>query len=72
VHAGRAGGHLWEFIRRLLSLSDAAGERVIQWENKSEGVFRLLDPEAVAELWGRQKHNRRTAMNYPKLSRALR
>lgn len=68
----RTGGHLWEFIRRLLSRTDADGERIIQWENKSEGVFRFLNPDAVAELWGKQKHNRRTAMDYPKLSRALR
>jgi len=70
--ADRTGGHLWEFIRRLLSLSDADSERIIQWENKSEGVFRFLDPDAVATRWGEQKHNRRTAMDYPKLSRALR
>lgn len=68
----RTGGHLWEFIRRLLSLSDAESERIIQWENKSEGVFRFLNPDAVAERWGKQKSNRRTAMDYPKLSRALR
>jgi len=72
VCVDRNGGHLWEFIRRLLSLSDANSERIIQWENKSEGVFRFLNPDAVAELWGKEKHNRRTAMDYPKLSRALR
>jgi len=70
--ADGAGGHLWEFIRRLLSSSDTDVERIIQWENRSEGVFRILNSSAVAQLWGEQKHNRRSKMTYEKLSRALR
>ncbi|RVE43130.1 hypothetical protein evm_012209 [Chilo suppressalis] len=34
------------------------------------GEFKLLEPERVARLWGARKH--KPAMNYEKLSRALR
>ena len=66
------GVHLWMFLRRLLASSDTAPERIIQWENRSEGVFRILNSQAVARLWGQQKTNRRNTMTYEKLSRALR
>ncbi|XP_060808825.1 DNA-binding protein Ets97D-like [Amyelois transitella] len=36
----------------------------------AEGEFKLLEPERVARLWGARKH--KPAMNYEKLSRALR
>jgi Ets-domain len=74
------GGHLWEFIRHLLKTSEspagvpgvAPGEKIIQWEDKAEGVFRIVNSKAVAKLWGEQKDNRKTKMTYEKLSRALR
>jgi len=66
------GGHLWEFIRGLLSSSDADTERIIQWEDRNEGVFRIINSKAVARKWGAQKEHRKTTMTYEKLSRALR
>ncbi|KAG7249414.1 hypothetical protein CRUP_017828, partial [Coryphaenoides rupestris] len=41
-----------------------------KWEDRTEGVFRFLKSEAVAQLWGRRKNN--SSMTYEKLSRAMR
>ena len=43
---------------------------MVEWTNRAQLEFRLLDPEAVAAQWGQIKH--RPCMNYDKLSRSLR
>ncbi|PIK53327.1 hypothetical protein BSL78_09806 [Apostichopus japonicus] len=63
------GNHLWEFIRDLLK-NKTTCPRIIRWENRQEGVFRFVNSEAVAGLWGTKKNN--PNMNYEKLSRAMR
>ncbi|XP_062857705.1 ETS homologous factor [Trichomycterus rosablanca] len=63
------GTHLWEFIRDIL-LNPDRNPGLIKWENRSEGVFRFLKSEAVAQLWGKKKNN--SSMTYEKLSRAMR
>ena len=50
-------------------LTDREHVDIIQWVGK-EGEFKLSDPERVARLWGEKKN--KPAMNYEKLSRALR
>ncbi|KRY49119.1 ETS homologous factor [Trichinella britovi] len=40
------------------------------WENREEGVFRIVESEKLARLWGMKKNNSR--MTYEKLSRAMR
>ena len=60
--------YLWEFLHHLL-----AGKKysnIITWRNETKGIFRLLDHNSVARLWGVQK--KRKNMTYDKLSRALR
>jgi hypothetical protein len=42
----------------------------VRWENQREGVFRFVQSEAVAQLWGSLKNN--DNMTYEKLSRAMR
>lgn len=66
------GNHLWEFIRQLLKASELIPnkDRIIQWECREEGVFRIIDSKEVASQWGRYKNN--DNMTYEKLSRALR
>ena len=70
---GNSGRHLWEFVRDLLLASDngdrLAGD-IIRWENRAEGIFRIVDSKQVAQLWGVRKRNKN--MTYEKLSRALR
>uniref|UniRef100_A0A673L701 ETS homologous factor n=2 Tax=Sinocyclocheilus rhinocerous TaxID=307959 RepID=A0A673L701_9TELE len=63
------GTHLWEFIRDIL-LNPERNPGLIKWEDHSEGVFRFLKSEAVAQLWGKKKNN--SSMTYEKLSRAMR
>lgn len=63
------GTHLWEFIRDIL-LNPEMNPGLIKWEDRTEGVFRFLKSEAVAQLWGRKKNN--SSMTYEKLSRAMR
>lgn len=45
-------------------------DSIIRWENRDDGVFRIIDSKLMAQLWGRRKHN--STMTYEKLSRALR
>ncbi|KAM9854899.1 ETS homologous factor [Aulostomus maculatus] len=63
------GTHLWEFIRDIL-LNPECNPGLIKWEDRTQGVFRFLKSEAVAQLWGKKKNN--SSMTYEKLSRAMR
>ena len=42
----------------------------VRWENVKEGMFRIVDSIALANLWATVKGNK--SMNYEKLSRAMR
>ena len=59
--------YLWEFLHHILLQKH---NKYIMWKNQSKGVFRLIDHNGLARLWGRQKN--RKNMTYEKLSRALR
>lgn len=59
--------YLWEFLHRILLEKQ---NKYIEWKNQTKGVFRLIDHNGLAKLWGRQKN--RKNMTYEKLSRALR
>lgn len=63
------GNHLWEFIRDLLK-DPKCNPHLLRWEEKETGVFRFVQSEAVAQMWGRKKNN--SGMTYEKLSRAMR
>ncbi|ENN72485.1 hypothetical protein HUJ04_001111 [Dendroctonus ponderosae] len=58
---------LWQFLLELLTSKEY--NSVIQWTGK-DAEFKLNHPEVVANLWGVRKN--KPAMNYEKLSRALR
>ncbi|XP_032240981.2 ETS-related transcription factor Elf-1 isoform X2 [Nematostella vectensis] len=58
---------LWQFLLELLT--DKTCRHLIMWVGE-EGEFKLNDPEQVAQQWGKRKN--KPAMNYEKLSRALR
>ncbi|CAH3198991.1 unnamed protein product, partial [Porites evermanni] len=58
---------LWQFLLELLT--DKSSRHLIMWVGEN-GEFKLNDPEQVAQQWGRRKN--KPAMNYEKLSRALR
>lgn len=61
--------HLWEFIYEVL-MNPMYNPQFVRWENQREGVFRFVQSEAVAQLWGSLKNN--DNMTYEKLSRAMR
>ncbi|KAL5006587.1 hypothetical protein ScPMuIL_015393 [Solemya velum] len=61
--------HLWEFIYGVL-MNPSYNPQYLRWENQREGVFRFVQSEAVAHLWGSLKNNEN--MTYEKLSRAMR
>ena len=70
-HKGRQ--YLREFIRDLLVAGDngdKSAAKTIRWENRDDGIFRIMDPEQLAQQWGIRKQNKE--MTYDKLSRALR
>ncbi|XP_076369901.1 ETS-related transcription factor Elf-3-like isoform X2 [Tachypleus tridentatus] len=62
-------GKLWEFIRDLL-LNPLYNPTYIRWERREEGIFKFVQSDKVAKLWGERKQN--TSMTYEKLSRAMR
>ncbi|KAL4224770.1 hypothetical protein ACF0H5_015467 [Mactra antiquata] len=62
--------HLWEFIRDVLNDPNHCG-KVIKWENEEEGIFRVVQSEVAASMWGQKKKNR-TKMTYEKMSRSIR
>ncbi|KAK2163114.1 hypothetical protein LSH36_85g03073 [Paralvinella palmiformis] len=59
---------LWQFLLELLDQIPTGGV-VIEWEERFS-EFRIVDPDQLANLWGRRK--KKPNMNYDKLSRALR
>ncbi|XP_007483846.1 transcription factor ETV7 isoform X2 [Monodelphis domestica] len=59
---------LWDYVYQLLS--DSKYEPYIKWEDKDSKVFRVVDPNGLARLWG--NHKNRANMTYEKMSRALR
>ena len=59
---------LWQFLVYLLDYKKST--TIIQWTNRQNSEFKLVDPEEVARQWGAQKN--RPTMNYDKLSRSLR
>ncbi|KAF8571308.1 hypothetical protein P879_01298 [Paragonimus westermani] len=58
---------LWQFLLDLLT--DWQHREAIHWIS-DDGEFKLSNPERVAAMWGQRKN--KPAMNYEKLSRALR
>ncbi len=63
---------MWQFCSDLLE-SDTYNPSIIKWLNKENGIFKIVKPDQVAELWGAQK-NRKTdkKMNYEKMARGMR
>ncbi|KAM9217303.1 transcription factor ETV7 [Leptosomus discolor] len=59
---------LWDYVYQLLS--DSRYEPYIKWEDKEAKVFRVVNPNGLAQLWG--NHKNRVNMTYEKMSRALR
>ncbi|XP_057678705.1 transcription factor ETV7 isoform X2 [Corythoichthys intestinalis] len=59
---------LWDYVYKMLC--DDQYQEYIRWEDRSSLVFRIVDPDGLAHLWGH--HKNRDNMTYEKMSRALR
>lgn len=72
ANGGKGGNHLWEFLCQQLRRSESipTNDRIIQWECREDGVFRIIDSKEISIQWGIFKGNYK--MTYEKLSRALR
>lgn len=46
---------LWDYVYQLLS--DSRYENYIRWEDPENKVFRIMDPNGLARLWGNHKVN---------------
>ncbi|XP_051515814.1 transcription factor ETV7 [Myxocyprinus asiaticus] len=74
MHTSEANGKiadcklLWDYVYHLLS--DSRYEAYIRWEDTEAMIFRVVDPNGLARLWG--NHKNRVNMTYEKMSRALR
>ncbi|KAG8513773.1 Transcription factor ETV6 [Galemys pyrenaicus] len=44
---------LWDYVYQLLS--DSRYENFIRWEDKESKIFRIVDPNGLARLWGNHK-----------------
>ncbi|XP_074537751.1 transcription factor ETV7 [Halichoeres trimaculatus] len=59
---------LWDYVYQLLC--DDRYQEYIRWEDEDSLVFRVVNPNGLARLWG--NHKNRDNMTYEKMSRALR
>ncbi|XP_037539744.1 transcription factor ETV6-like [Nematolebias whitei] len=61
-------GLLWDYVYQLLC--DERYQDYIRWEDPDSHVFRIVDPNELARLWG--NHKNRENMTYEKMLCALR
>ncbi len=66
-HMPKAKITVW--LGKLLA-SPNHNPRVIRWEDESRLLFRIVDQDELARLWGEAKNN--SEMTYEKISRAMR
>lgn len=59
---------LWDYVYQLLC--DPHYQAYIRWEDQKRLLFKVVDPNGLARLWG--NHKSRDNMTYEKMSRALR
>lgn len=59
----------WEFVIRLL-LDISFNPGVIRWEDKADYTFRLVNPAAIAKMWGERAN--KPNLTYDNFARGLR
>lgn len=63
----KPGSQLYQFILQLLD--DEKKREHIEWVQRNKGIFRIINKEEVAKMWGKVK---KREMTYDSLSRGLR
>ncbi|XP_046852338.1 ETS-related transcription factor Elf-5-like [Xenia sp. Carnegie-2017] len=61
---------LWKFLYRLLESPNQENDNLLQWVDRKNYIFRVVQTAELAHRWGQEKN--KVNMNYDKLSRALR
>lgn len=61
---------LLDFLQVLLNDSAEQYFNIIRWQDRFGGIFKIIDPPGLAQLWG--YHKRIAGMTYDKMSRSLR
>ncbi|XP_064083091.1 ETS homologous factor-like [Macrobrachium nipponense] len=59
----------WEFVIGLLS-DPRTNPSLIRWEDKTQATFRLVQPTAIAQMWGRRTN--KPNLTYDNFARGLR
>ena len=61
--------HLWQFLLETLA-NPKYNPCYIEWLDRSRGIFRFVESQKVARLWGQRR--KRNNMSYEYFSRAMR
>ncbi|KAL8602008.1 hypothetical protein ACOMHN_008499 [Nucella lapillus] len=61
---------LYRFLLEELEKPHGSEGRLLEWVNRNQGLFRILDKQGITLQWGKAKNN--ATMNYEKFSRSLR
>lgn len=59
----------WEFVIRLLA-DPKTNPSLIRWEDQSQATFRLVQPTAIAQMWGQRSN--KPNLTYDNFARGLR
>lgn len=57
---------LWDYVYQLLS--DTRYQSVIRWEDENARIFRVVDPNGLARLWGNHKVSLSPRAGWPQLT----
>lgn len=68
--SGNRKNSLWKFLYRLLESPNQENDNLLQWVDRKNYIFRVVQTAELAHRWGQEKN--KVNMNYDKLSRALR
>ena len=63
------GKKVWQFLLDLL-MDPNSNPTLIRWENKHDGVFRLVEHDSVAQRWGLRRD--KNDLSYDYFARTLR
>ena len=64
------GRKVWEYLLDLLE-DPESNPSLIRWEDKHEGVFRLVEHDIIAERWG-MRREKKAGLSYDNFARTIR
>jgi len=65
----KKGKKVWEFLLELLD-NPETNPKLIRWEDKSQGVFRLIEHGLIAQKWGMRRD--KSDLSYDFFARTMR